>query len=209
MKIEVSQLGRRFKLDWIFRNLDLTILDGETLAVVGPNGSGKSTLLKIILGALPYTEGRIRHSLIGGQVVPADQVYKYAALAAPYMELLEELSLEESWHFHFKFKPKVEGMDSQRAISIMGLEKGKGKQVKNFSSGMKQRLKLGLAFFSNVPLLVLDEPGSNLDSEGVAVFHQLLHEFKGNRTVLIGSNQQSEYATANSVLDVTQFPHRS
>lgn len=209
MKIEVSQLGRRFKLDWIFRNLDLTILDGETLAVVGPNGSGKSTLLKIILGALPFTEGRIRHSLIGGEVVPAEQVYRYAALAAPYMELLEELSLEESWHFHFKFKPKVEGMDIQRAISIMGLEKGKGKQVKNFSSGMKQRLKLGLAFFSDVPLLVLDEPGSNLDSEGVAVFHQLLDEFKGNRTVLIGSNQPSEYATANTVLDVTQFPHRS
>jgi ABC-type multidrug transport system ATPase subunit len=209
MKIEVSQLGRRFKQDWIFRNVDVDVASGDTLAVVGPNGSGKSTLLKIILGALPSTEGKILYTHGNGREIPAEQVYTAAALAAPYMELLEELSLEESWNFHFKFKPKIKGLDFLRGISIIGLEKGRAKQVKNFSSGMKQRLKLGLAFFSDVPLLVLDEPSSNLDSQGVAVYHQLLDEFKGKRTVLIGSNQKSEYASANKVLDVTHFSHGS
>jgi ABC-type multidrug transport system ATPase subunit len=209
MNLEVSRLGRRFKQDWIFRNVNLEVASGDTLAIVGPNGSGKSTFLKIILGALPCTEGTINYAGKDGKAIPADQAYTLTALAAPYMELLEELSLEESWHFHFKFKPRIKEVDLNKAISIIGLEKGRGKQIKNFSSGMKQRLKLGLAFFSDVPLLILDEPGSNLDADGVAVYHQLLSAFKKGRTVLIGSNQKSEYGSANQVLDVTHFSHSS
>jgi ABC-type multidrug transport system ATPase subunit len=205
MIVVAQGLGKRFKQEWIFRNLDLSLETGDVLAIVGPNGSGKSTLIKIISGAIPATEGELKYRTEEGKIIPDDKIYQKISIAAPYLELIEELSLQESWDFHFKFKQKLPGINVEDAMAIIGLSKARYKQIKNFSSGMKQRMKLGLAFFSDVDLLLLDEPTSNLDKQGISVYNRLMEDWRRNRTLIIGSNQEDEYWMANKKLDVTQF----
>ena len=205
MIVVAQGLGKRFKQEWIFRNLDLSLETGDVLAIVGPNGSGKSTLIKIISGAIPATEGELKYRTEEGKIIPDDKIYQKISIAAPYLELIEELSLQESWDFHFKFKQKLPGINVEDAMAIIGISKARYKQIKNFSSGMKQRMKLGLAFFSDVDLLLLDEPTSNLDKQGISVYNRLMEDWRRNRTLIIGSNQEDEYWMANKKLDVTQF----
>ena len=121
------------------------------------------------------------------------------------MELIEELTLEEIWKFHFKFKKGPLVNNTDEVIQTLGLEKGRGKVIKNYSSGMKQRLKLGLAFFSDTHLLLLDEPTSNLDESGIQMYLKLIEDWKSNRTILIGSNQPLEYQMCDGKLDITSF----
>ena len=138
-------------------------------------------------------------------MISADNVFSYIGYAAPYLETIEEFTLKEILEFHFKFK-KLEYFNTiQELIEFLYLEKSINKPVKFFSSGMKQRLKLGLAFFSNTSLLILDEPTSNMDKTGIDWYHQLIERYTGNRTVLIGSNQEYEYQSCDKILKITDY----
>ena len=153
MQIILQNIGRRFNRDWIFRNIDYTFTQGETYAILGPNGSGKSTLLQILNGSLTPSAGILSYSM-DDKPVEVETVYKQLSLAAPYLELIEEFTLDEMADFHFKFKPYLPGMDKEGLISLLNLEGSKNKAIKYFSSGMKQRLKLALAFCSDTPMLI-------------------------------------------------------
>jgi ABC-type multidrug transport system ATPase subunit len=204
MEIHLTELSKRFNREWIFHDLNFIFNSNKTYAIVGPNGSGKSTLIRIISGQMPFTSGIVNYKLEGKEI-PVENIYKEISIAAPYMELIEELTLEEIWKFHFKFKkgPLVENTDE--VIETLGLIKGKGKAIKNYSSGMKQRLKLGLAFFSDTELLLLDEPTSNLDESGIEMYLKLIENWKLARTILIGSNQAQEYQMCDGKLDIQAF----
>jgi len=204
MEIHLTELSKRFNREWIFHDLNFIFNSNKTYAIVGPNGSGKSTLIRIISGQMPFTSGIVNYKSEGKEI-PVENIYKEISIAAPYMELIEELTLEEIWKFHFKFKkgPLVENTDE--VIETLGLIKGKGKAIKNYSSGMKQRLKLGLAFFSDTELLLLDEPTSNLDESGIEMYLKLIENWKLARTILIGSNQAQEYQMCDGKLDIQAF----
>lgn len=204
MQIHLSDLSKRFNREWIFHELNYTFLSNKIYAIVGPNGSGKSTLIRIISGQMPFTSGEVTYSS-NGRELPVESIYRNISIAAPYMELIEELTLEEIWKFHFKFKKGPLVNDTDQVIQTLGLEKGRGKAIKNYSSGMKQRLKLGLAFFSDTELLLLDEPTSNLDESGMVMYLRLIENWKRNRTILIGSNQTQEYQMCDGKLDVMEF----
>src|SRR5690606_8438251 len=149
---------------------------GNSYAILGANGSGKSTLLQVISGSLSPSEGNI---IYRNQEQPVDpeQIFQQLSLAAPYLEFIVELTLTELISFHFKFKPFLAGYDAVKIIELLGFEKSKNKLLKYFSSGMKQRVKLALAFCSDTPVLLLDEPTSNLDTEGIAWYHTLISRF--------------------------------
>tara|TARA_R110002049_G_scaffold163985_1_gene330021 strand:+ start:789 stop:1421 length:633 start_codon:yes stop_codon:yes gene_type:complete len=204
MEIHLTDLSKRFNREWIFHELNYKFLSNKIYAIVGPNGSGKSTLIRIISGQMPFTSGKIAYSY-GGIIISSESIYREISIAAPYMELIEELTLEEIWKFHFKFKNGPLINDTDEVIQILGLEKGRGKVIKNYSSGMKQRLKLGLALFSDTNLLLLDEPTSNLDENGIQMYLKLIENWKSNRTILIGSNQLQEYQMCDAKLDITSF----
>lgn len=191
MKIETDQLGKRFNRQWIFRDLSLAFESGKVYAITGPNGSGKSTLLQILWGQLPATTGKVRY-INNEKPVGVEDVFQHISIAAPYMDLIDEFSLEEMVTFHFKFKRPVSGATTADVIGQMELGHAMGKKVGQFSSGMKQRLKLGLAFCSETSLLFLDEPSTNLDEESIAWYHRQLPKTK-ERVVLIASNQADEY----------------
>lgn len=203
MTITLDKIGRRFNQEWIFRNIDYRFLQGNKYAVLGPNGSGKSTLLNLILGALSPSEGTIDYDL--DKKAPVDVIYQYMSFAAPYLDLIEEFTLQETIDFHYKFKALYEGYSTERVMDLLGLAKSQDKPLKYFSSGMKQRTKLALACCTATPVLILDEPTSNLDKQGVSWYHDIIEKFTPGRLVIIGSNQESEYSFCNHFVQITDF----
>jgi ABC-type multidrug transport system ATPase subunit len=204
MKITLQNIGRRFNREWIFRNVDYEFVLGETYAILGPNGSGKSTLLSVLNGSLSPSIGAITYSL-DSTIIEAAQVFNQLSLAAPYLELIEEFSLTEMIDFHFRFKARKGGMDNEGIINLLDMQSSKNKMIKYFSSGMKQRLKLALAFCSDTPMLMLDEPTSNLDSQGVSWYLNLVEQFAANRLTIICSNQEHEYSFCKHRLNISDY----
>lgn len=203
MKIELHQIGKKFNKHWLFKQVDCTILSGQTVAITGFNGSGKSTLLQILLGFQIPSTGNIVYTL-GDQNIDDEHFFHHVSFVAPYLELPEELTLMEVLQFHYAFKKLKAGASYENMISQSGLSGSEHKQVKYFSSGMKQRLKLLLAFFTTTEVLLLDEPTSNLDATGISWYQQLLAAEHHQRTIVIASNQPYEYGLSDFVLDITK-----
>ncbi|MDX5345650.1 MAG: ABC transporter ATP-binding protein [Hymenobacteraceae bacterium] len=204
MQINLSNLGKRYNFEWIFRNLSYEFSSGSSYAILGHNGSGKSTLLNIISGHHLSSEGTLTYSL-QNKPLPAEKLYQYLSITAPHLELVEELTLQEMLQFHIKFKPLRHNLSTQQLLDRMNLTKARDKHVKDFSSGMKQRLKLALAIYADTPLLLLDEPTTNLDEEGVAWYRQHLFENMESRLVIVGSNILHEYDFCEHRLRISDF----
>ncbi|HVS90413.1 MAG TPA: ABC transporter ATP-binding protein [Mucilaginibacter sp.] len=204
MRITLQNIGRRFNREWIFRKIDYTFQPGETYAILGPNGSGKSTLMSVLNGSLSPSEGKIDFFL-GDDPVETESVYKQLTLAAPYLELIEEFTLDEMISFHFRFKTFRPDLDKEKLIGLLNLPGSRNKMIKYFSSGMKQRLKLALAFSSDTSMLMLDEPTSNLDKQGVEWYLSLVQQFAANRLTIICSNQEHEYNFCKKRLDISDY----
>ncbi|MBX2966038.1 MAG: ABC transporter ATP-binding protein [Cyclobacteriaceae bacterium] len=204
LSISANNLSKRYNREWIFRNLNYTFEQGKTYAITGPNGSGKSTLMQVLWGQLPMSEGNLAYTL-NNQPVDMDEVFKQVSIATPYMELIEEFTLHEQVAFHFKSRPVINGYSLQEVIEIMYLEQAKDKYISNFSSGMKQRLKLGLAFLTDTPALFLDEPGTNLDRQAFDWFTQQLKNMCANRLVCIASNQPEEYPNDAEIINLSDY----
>jgi ABC-type multidrug transport system ATPase subunit len=189
-EIQAHQLGKKFRNEWIFRNVNADFVSGQVYAFTGSNGSGKSTLLQVLSGFVPTNEGQIIYT-IDNQPFDSDNIHQQIAIAAPYLELIEEFTLAESIDFHQKFKPLKGSIEE--FIDFVELPKARNKAIKFFSSGMKQRLKLGLAFWSNSPILLLDEPTSNLDAQAIRWYLDNVQNHSIDRLTIIASNQPNEY----------------
>ncbi|MGD1841823.1 MAG: ATP-binding cassette domain-containing protein [Thermonemataceae bacterium] len=193
MKIIVEQLGKRFNQEWIFKDFSYSFQLNQSYAIIGVNGSGKSTLLQVIAGIQPPSAGKLVYQATNQKNIEADQIFRYLSLAAPYLELIEEFTLWEHINFHRRFKKLPTTLSNEALITLLRLEKARNKFIKNFSSGMKQRLKLGLAFYSTAPVLLLDEPTSNLDSENMAWYKKEVLQNRKDRLIIVSSNQPEEY----------------
>jgi ABC-type multidrug transport system ATPase subunit len=204
MKIKLSSLGKRFNREWIFRNLSFQFDFDKHYAITGPNGSGKSTLLQIIAGSTVSNEGGITYNHLN-QNISAENIYKNISFAAPYLDLVEEMTLSEFFSFHQKMKGWIAGLDTKIIISEVCLEKYSDKQIRYFSSGMKQRVKLGQAIFSNVPIVLLDEPLTNLDEEGNLLYHSLITNYCNNRLVVVSSNDANEYSFCDEKINMPEY----
>lgn len=128
-----------------------------------------------------------------GRAVPAEHWHQYISLCAPGMELVEELTLREALRFHFSFKKYRAGLDERGVIERTGLARSADSPLADFSSGMKQRVKLALTVFSDTPVLLLDEPCTNLDDAGVAQYRDWIEEHSAGRLVIVASNDAREY----------------
>jgi ABC-type multidrug transport system ATPase subunit len=202
--LQVKNASKRFHHEWIFKNLDLELSTGDTLAITGGNGSGKSTLLKCLSGAIPLTSGAIQYQT-GAIQIAEEQWFRSLALATPYLELPEEFTLSEGLNFHFQFKNPLQNRTTTEILEILGLEKHKSKAISQFSSGMKQRVKLALAIFSDVPLLLLDEPTTNLDTQGLTWYLDLIQQHASNRVLVICSNDPREYNFCRKKIAMEDF----
>lgn len=197
MRITVNNAGKRFNRDWIFRNINQEFTQGNHYAVTGHNGSGKSTFLQCVAGALYINEGLISFSE-GNTAIKPDEQFKYLSICAPYLEVIEEMTPLEFLTYHKSFKPLISGADEKSILHEIGLSHAQNKQIRHFSSGMKQRIKLAQAFFTEAPVLLLDEPCTNLDQKGFDLYSHLINTYCADRLVLISSNDPNEYQTCTS-----------
>jgi len=204
MNIKLTNLGKRYNKEWIFRNLSFQFDINKHYAITGPNGSGKSTLLQIIAGSVIHNEGKIDYYLEGKTIEP-EKIFTIISYAAPYLDLVEEMTLSEFLNFHHNMKSWISQVDTQQIIFLLGLEKSAHKQIRYYSSGMKQRVKLAQAIFSNVPAVLLDEPATNLDEEGIQLYKTLVENYCQNRLVIISSNDKKEYPFCEQFIDMLDY----
>jgi ABC-type multidrug transport system ATPase subunit len=232
MKITLIDAGKRFNRDWIFRHLEYEFLPTQHYAITGPNGSGKSTLLQIIAGAIAISEGAVRYAAaaaadadaagtavrgtavagrsvagtaVAGTAVAPENAYRRLSFSAPYLDLIEEMTATEFLRFHHAFKPFLSSLSIPAILDVVGLAGAAQKQIRFFSSGMKQRLKLAQALFSDTSVILLDEPCTNLDAEGIALYQQLVRHYGAGRLVIVSSNDPQEYDFCETALDIRRY----
>jgi ABC-type multidrug transport system ATPase subunit len=204
MQIILEGAGKKYNREWIFKGIDKSITTGCPIAVIGPNGSGKSTLMLIISGWTLPSAGSV--SFVKDEnAIPPEEFYKSIDLIAPYTELVEELTLAEFLKFHFSFKSLKEGINIKDVINKCRLEGNEEKFVKHFSSGMKQRLKLSLGLYSSTPVLLLDEPTTNLDQENKKWYYEEIMAILENKAVIIASNQPEEYTFVEDFIKIENY----
>lgn len=204
MQINLQQIGKKFNREWVFRNINYEIPSGARVAILGSNGSGKSTLLQVISGILSPSEGDVNYHTNSSRI-SIDDVFQHFSIASPYLELVEEMTLVEMIDFHFSFKKRLQNLSNQEIIALLGLEKSTHKEIRHFSSGMKQRLKLALAILSSVACVLLDEPCSNLDKQSISWYQELLKTYTQDRTLIICSNQEYEYEICDKYLSIMDY----
>jgi ABC-type multidrug transport system ATPase subunit len=225
MKITLTDVGKRFNREWIFRHFNFEFTNGNAYAMIGPNGSGKSTLLQVIAGAMAESEGKIEYKMTDdrSQIIESkaatdvrqqstvdeqlrtEKIHKQISISAPSLELIEEMTLTEFLEFHHIFKPFISIINTQQIITEIDLEKSAHKQIRYYSSGMKQRVKLAQAIFTDTPVLLLDEPCTNLDEEGIKLYQELIKNYSDDRIVIVSSNDVQEYQFCNERINILDY----
>jgi ABC-type multidrug transport system ATPase subunit len=204
MRISTKNLSKRFNREWIFKDLTYQFSASKTYAIIGPNGSGKSTLLQVLWGQMLPSQGKVVFENEGHEI-PGDEVYKHLSIATPYLELIDEFTLLEMIRFHFKFKKVRDNKTEEELIDLFELPQARDKAIANFSSGMRQRLKLGLAFYSTSEAIFLDEPTTNLDRQSVDWYQQHREKLPKETLVIIASNQEHEYPASAEKIDILTY----
>ena len=205
MEIQCRDIGKKFQRDWIFRHVDLNIPPTAHVGIVGSNGSGKSTLLQIISGYLSPSEGEITYSHQASSI-DRELLFQHVSWCTPAVQLIDGFTLLENIRFATQFKALIGGMSHNEWIDRTELGSHRNKKLEEFSSGMRQRVKLAWAICSESSLLLLDEPVSHLDLAAVSWYQQLLQDYKGDRTVVVASNaHEGELFSCTQRIDITPF----
>ncbi|MBX3102314.1 MAG: ATP-binding cassette domain-containing protein [Bacteroidetes bacterium] len=202
LHLVATRLGKQYGNQWILRQVSLDIPPGRHLAVTGVNGSGKSTLLKLLAGAAQPSEGSMEYTS-AGKKIPVESVYRHISWAAPYVQPPLQLKLDELYALHFRFRP-CRLAQAQACLEALELARHTSKRLSELSSGLLQRAQLGLALFTDTPVLLLDEPTGFLDEAGRSHMLRLIGEHSQGRTLLLASNDPREYAHISARIQIVQ-----
>jgi ABC-type multidrug transport system ATPase subunit len=203
MKILLTDAGKRYNREWIFRHFTQVFETGQCYAITGHNGSGKSTLLQVIAGAILPNEGKL--VMTTNSEIATEEHYKYVSITAPYLELVEEMTATEFLDFHRSFKPFLQNMLLPDVLKEVELSHAADKQIRYFSSGMKQRLKLAQGILSDTAFVLLDEPCTNLDETGIRLYQRLINTYTKERCVIVSSNDHQEYGFCKISINIQDY----
>jgi len=200
--INLQDVSKRYGYDWIFRHINYTFSLGQVYAIRGHNGSGKSTLLRILSAMESPNKGqriyRKNEELLNDRHVASNMSY-----AAPYMDLPGHLTVKEIIAFHASFKKMC--LTEAELLTTLNLDKSKDQPIEYLSSGQQQKIKLALTIFNHDPLLLLDEPGSNLDDDNYAWFAKNLRANMSNKLICIATNERRDLDLCSAQLDIEDF----
>lgn len=192
MIIQAENIGKKFGANWIFKNYSLKFQKGYSYALTGKNGSGKSTFIKILMGNFLPSKGNIYYFDTLNKRIEPEAFYKNLVFCSPYNELIEEFTGKELYYFHIHFKNIT--LPFKEFFDQLGLAASANKPIEQYSSGMKQKLQLGLAFFNTATCLFLDEPSSNLDEANKDWYLKTVQSIKKEKLLVIASNDKNEYS---------------
>ena len=196
MKIILNNISKKYNKKYVFKNFSYQF-ENKYYSITGSNGSGKTTLLKIILGYITPQNGNVTYYKNNSKI--EDDNFGFFSFASPYQEIIEEFTLNEIIHFHFKFLSSINKMKENEIINLLEMEEYSNIKISNFSTGMKQKVKLGLALFSECEFTLLDEPCSNLDDNGIIWYHKNVEESLKFKKIIVASNNKNEILNKNVV----------
>ena len=203
MHITLSKISRKYNYEWIFREVDYEFEQGNAYAILGANGSGKSTLLQIISGHLHSSSGTVTYTHEDKEI-NIDDFFRHVTFSGPYLELIEEFTLEEMLTFHSHFRKFRNSMGVNDVMEATGLLRNRNKPIKYFSSGMKQRVRLAIAILTESEVVLLDEPAANLDRKAIEWYRTLIAANRSDRIIIVCSNSQSnehDFCSQSIVID--------
>ncbi|MBI3193091.1 MAG: ABC transporter ATP-binding protein [Ignavibacteriae bacterium] len=189
--------------------MNFSLNEGGSIIIAGRNGSGKSTLLKILIGVLTQTKGTIS-VFVDEKVVKKQDLFRSIGFVSPYLQMYDEFTAFENLDLYRKIRT-INTSDEvlHSLLERVNLTQAKNQLVRTFSSGMKQRLKYAFALLHQPPILLLDEPTANLDSEGKTIIHEIVKEQKQRGLVIVATNEPDERKWGDTVLKLDEFKSKT
>ena len=206
-EIKCENLSKSYSGRTIFKNLSFNISTSQSLTVTGSNGSGKSTLIKVIANLIHSSKGNISVKS-DNMDVPRDKWFEKTGLLSPYLNLYDELTGFENLDFFYRLKAKDRSNSHDRIDHVLhkvNLYEKRNELLKNYSSGMKQKLKLAFAVLHEPEILLLDEPRSNLDKAGIDMIYEVSAEQKKKGILIIATNDEDDKELCDSILSIEDY----
>jgi len=193
VSLKLDGVSKEFNRRLIFRDVSISLQGGDTLAITGRNGSGKSTLVKILCGLLSPTRGTLMYAL-DGKDIEVDAIKDHIGLVSPYLQMYDEFTGLENLEVLSRIRAdrNITGETIAEALKNVGLWDRRNDFVRTYSSGMKQRLKYAFAVLHRPGVLVLDEPTSNLDADGIAMVERCVREQRSHGMLIVATNDADE-----------------
>ena len=199
--IRLQQLGRRFQRQWLFRAVDAEFFKGDRVAVLGGNGSGKSSITSMIAGFLSPSEGEIEW-FNEGQKIASENWWQKVAWCSPALDLPLGLSIEEVVELYFQMRGFRMNCSKESVLQALELNAHLSKPLSQLSSGMRQRVKLMLAFSIDAEVLILDEPTAHLDTQSIAWYKRHLSEARHHFVFVASNHDQNEIVFCNKIIEI-------
>jgi heme exporter protein A len=211
-KIELSceSLGKKYTDKLIFKDLPLKLTNKSSLVITGKNGSGKSTLIKILANVIKESKGSYK-IVVNNKEILRENFFCITGLLSPYLNLYDELTGYENLEFFYSLKSKENINKSALEEKIkfileeVNLYQRRNDYLKNYSSGMKQRLKLAFAVINEPLLLLLDEPRTNLDNEGIEIVYKFADKQKENGILVIATNETEDTRLCEEKINIEDY----
>ena len=207
LKLQCKDISKNYNGKVIFKNVNFELTENTSLVITGKNGSGKSTLLKVISHLIRLDRGSINLE-VGGIKIPREKFFTKIGLFAPYLNLYDELTASENLDFFYDLKIEKKDDKKERIkflLEKVGLYNRRSDLLRNYSSGMKQRLKLAYAVMGSPALLLMDEPRTNLDEQGIAVVYEFAEEQKKNGILVLATNEKEDTEICNTKLNIEDY----
>lgn len=196
LSITCTDIAKKYVKEVLFKDLSYTFTEANKYVLLGANSTGKSTLLKIIGGAIAPTKGEVNYSLPKEK----DELFSFSS---PEMHLLDDFTVRELFELHFQFKTPKISLNEQWDESY--LKAFLNKRYSELSSGLKNKVKLALAIFTEAPALLLDEPCTNFDDTNIKWYQAMIAKYCSHQLVIVASNQESEYTFCTEKLNLNQY----
>jgi len=204
LKISANGLSKAYNRREIFSNVNFQLKENDSLAITGRNGAGKSTLIKIIANIISQTKGEISIS-DKEKEIPKSKIFSIVGFVAPYLQLYDEFTALENMRIIKNIRNVlISEKNILELLNKVGLYKNRNDFVRTFSSGMKQRLKYACALLHDPPLLLLDEPNSNLDEEGVKMVWEIIEEQKAKGILVVATNEIEDSKLCTKIINLNK-----
>ncbi len=203
--IQADALNKRFGRRLIFNNLNFHLKENGVFGVTGANGSGKSTLVNILAYILSPSSGKVIHCNDGKRII-SEHLHNYIGFVSPYLVLYDEFTAWENLNYIAQIRGIK--LNKNKVVDLLNqflLYNRRNDLVKTYSSGMKQRLKFIFALMHSPPLIILDEPTSNLDVLGKGFVYKIIEQESKHSIIIIASNDEEDLSYCSTSINLEDY----